>query len=390
MKIRTITYGVTRPWETSTAAEEEIKKAATLLRAATDQLETAGYEVQTTRLSLPSFLRGLTSTERETWLARLGPVCAEERLEFVSLGAYPARALSTAEIVNILAAYPSFNLTTKIAEDSRVSGEGVRQAGEAIRALSHATPDGLCNFRYAAIANCPPGIPFFPASYQSFSLNGHPTLALGLQMPDLVHQVIMEASAEIREYGPAALTPRLAAALAERLLPLQSLASGFCGTQVLHYNGIDLSPAPMGEESIVAAFEAAGLGRFGEPGTLALAAAITTGLQSIDALKTTGYSGLMLPPLEDRLLGERIEQGLVDVSKLLSYSAVCGTGLDVVPLPGETSELQLENLLYDVAALSSRYNKPLSARLFLVPGKQAGERTTFDSIYMTNTVVMSL
>jgi uncharacterized protein (UPF0210 family) len=265
----------------------------------------------------------------------------------------------------------------------------VRQASEVIRALSTATSDGLCNFRYAAIANCSPGIPFFPASYQAFTPAGKPTLALGLQMPDLLHQVIIGAKEAIHENGPAALTPRLAATLVSQLLPLQSLLRDFCQAEALLYNGIDLSVAPMGEDSVVGALEAAGLGRFGEPGTLALAAAVTAGLQAPGPLKAIGYKGLMLPPLEDKMLGERIEQGLVDVYKLLAYSAVCGTGLDVVPLPGEISVAQLENLLYDVAALSTRYNKPLSARLFLVPGKQAGERTAFNSIYLTNTVVMN-
>jgi uncharacterized protein (UPF0210 family) len=98
----------------------------------------------------------------------------------------------------------------------------------------------------------------------------------------------------------------------------------------------------------------------------------------------------MLPVLEDRLLGQRVEQGLVDVSKILAFSAVCGTGLDVIPLPGNLTARQLENLLYDVAALSARYHKPLSARLFPVPGKQAGEKTAFDNPYLTNTVIMAL
>ena len=147
----------------------------------------------------------------------------------------------------------------------------------------------------------------------------------------------------------------------------------------------------MGEESVTAIFEAAGTVRFGETGTLAFAAALTRGLQlAAVSLKTTGYNGLMLPVLEDRLLGNRVEQGLVDVSKILAFSAVCGTGLDVIPLPGDLTLPHLENLLYDVAALSARYRKPLSARLFPVPGRRAGEKTTFESPYLTNTTIMSV
>ncbi|HYT36776.1 MAG TPA: DUF711 family protein [Ktedonobacteraceae bacterium] len=47
----------------------------------------------------------------------------------------------------------------------------------------------------------------------------------------------------------------------------------------------------------------------------------------------------------------------------------------------------MAHLLCDVATLALRLNKPLSARLFPVPGKKAGQRTEFTSPYLTNTLV---
>ena len=73
---------------------------------------------------------------------------------------------------------------------------------------------------------------------------------------------------------------------------------------------------------------------------------------------------------------------------LLLYSTVCGTGLDVVPLPGDTAADRLAVLIADVAALSSKLRKPLAARLFPVPGKAAGERAHYDDPYLTDCVVM--
>jgi len=74
----------------------------------------------------------------------------------------------------------------------------------------------------------------------------------------------------------------------------------------------------------------------------------------------------MLPVLEEAVLGKRWEQGLLQVHQLLLYSAVCGTGLDTVPLPGNTEAEAIAGLLLDVAMLALRLNKPLSARLFPV------------------------
>ena len=98
----------------------------------------------------------------------------------------------------------------------------------------------------------------------------------------------------------------------------------------------------------------------------------------------------MLPVLEDPVLATRAAEGRYTVRELLLYSSVCGTGLDVVPLPGDTSVEQLAPLIRDVAALSSKLHKPLSARLFLIPGKKAGDHAEFTNPFLTGSVVMKL
>jgi uncharacterized protein (UPF0210 family) len=132
--------------------------------------------------------------------------------------------------------------------------------------------------------------------------------------------------------------------------------------------------------------ELCGYGHIGAPGTVAVTAALTHALKHTN-LPTCGYCGVMLPVLEDAVLGKRWQEGLLHVHQLLLYSAVCGTGLDTIPLAGDTSEEEIARLLLDVATLATRLQKPLSARLFPVPGKQAGQLTTFTSPYLTNTVV---
>lgn len=69
---------------------------------------------------------------------------------------------------------------------------------------------------------------------------------------------------------------------------------------------------------------------------------------------------------------------------------MCGTGLDTIPLPGDTTPEALAGVLLDLAALAVRLDKPLTARLMPVPGKQAGEATNFDFPYFANSRVMAL
>jgi len=82
----------------------------------------------------------------------------------------------------------------------------------------------------------------------------------------------------------------------------------------------------------------------------------------------------MLPLLEDPVLAERWSEGTFDLDSLLAYSAVCGTGLDAVPLPGEVSQQRLERIIGDVASLAFKWHKPLTARLITRTG-QTGRRS---------------
>ena len=76
-----------------------------------------------------------------------------------------------------------------------------------------------------------------------------------------------------------------------------------------------------------------GVGELGASGTLA-AAALDADAETAPA-GAGRVLGLMLPVLEDSILAARTSAGLASVSELLLYSAVCGTGLDTVPLPGK-------------------------------------------------------
>src|SRR5258705_8784021 len=140
---------------------------------------------------------------------------------------------------------------------------------------------------------------------------------------------------------------------------------------------LNATPAPGPDSSIGAAIQQFAGTKFGSSGTLPAAAIITDAVRSIP-VKRVGYSGLMFPPLEDPVLAQGWSEKNYSIDSLLSSSAVCGTGLDTIPLPGDVSQQQLERILGDVASLAVKWHKPLTARLIPAPGKKAGERTDFD------------
>jgi hypothetical protein len=155
------------------------------------------------------------------------------------------------------------------------------------------------------------------------------------------------------------------------------------------YMGIDLSPAPHKEASIASATAGFTGGRFGTSGTMTAAAIITSALRDIN-IKKVGYSGLMLPVMEDPRLSQLWGEGAISMDQLLAYSAVCGTGLDTIPLPGDITEQQLERIIGDVASLSVKWSKPLSARLLPIAGAKPGDSTEFNDPNLINTIIRPL
>ncbi len=144
------------------------------------------------------------------------------------------------------------------------------------------------------------------------------------------------------------------------------------------FAGIDysLAPFPQEELSLGTALESLGLPALGLHGSLAAAAFLAEAMDRA-SFHRAGFSGLMLPVLEDSILARRAEEGLLSIKDMLLYSAVCGTGLDTIPLPGDSTAGELAALLLDVASLAQRLDKPLTARLMPIPGAKAGDPYRF-------------
>jgi len=363
-----------------------------MLQKASVRYAEAGYEVQTVRLATrPVFddLADWSSTALINYVQELQRMLDDVGVSFCSLGTaqaarpdFPLECIGL--IADILAPTSALNATVQLATmDHGMRSEAALAAARVMKRLAYETAEGFGNFRFAILACVGPGSPFFPSAYHE----GPASLSLGLQGASIIAEALLaQKKSDATPIELKKITEIVRAKLIERASPIVALGQTLASESGLIFGGIDVSPAPLGEDSIVSALELCGYGPIGSPGTVAVAAALTYALKNT-GLPTCGYCGLMLPVLEDAMLGLRWEEGLVNTHELLLYSAVSGTGLDTLPLPGDTDSTVIAHLLSDVATLALRLNKPLSARLFPVPGKKAGERTEFTSPYLTNTLV---
>jgi uncharacterized protein (UPF0210 family) len=391
--IRTITAGIE---EAHPLSSTTIKATASLLEQASHRFAGAGYEIQTVRISTRPVWDDLADWSAPAllkYVQELQHMLDDAGISFCSLGTaqtlrsgFPVQRID--EIADWLASTSAMNATVQFATPTGgVQPTAALPTARVMKRLARETEEGFGNFRFAALACVEPGSPFFPSAYHS----GPTSLSIGLQGAGIITgtlRSLQAGNAEILPLNLRQVSMEVRSALLQQTVPIVMLAEQIAEANGVSYGGIDLSPAPLGEDSIIAAMELCGYGSFGSPGTVAVAAALTAALKvHTSILDTCGYCGLMLPVLEDALLGRRWEEGRVNAHQLLLYSSVCGTGLDTLPLAGDTPVEEIAYLLLDVATLAARLNKPLSARLFPVPGKRAGDRTTFTSPYLTNTLV---
>jgi uncharacterized protein (UPF0210 family) len=374
MKIRSITYFCNPQYPLD---ENTLRKSGEFLAQAKLAYETAGYEVQTTRLAtipFPLLLNG--KVDQLPLLAeKLYGILKQIGLAYAALG--PA-------LIEFPESYAVIPEAISASENIFFGGVmAVKACAEIIQRASIISPDGFANLNFAALANVKANAPFFPAAYHDADT---PAFAIAVESADLAVEAF--AGQRTMDEGRRALISEITKHGQAIAQAAQSLVSNL---QSLTFKGIDFSLAPFPDDahSLGGAVEKMGVTKIGLHGSLAAAAILTEAVDRAD-FPHTGFSGFMQPVLEDSILAKRAAEGVLTVKDALLYSAVCGTGLDTVPLAGDVTAEQLTPLLLDLSALAMRLDKPLTARLMPIPGKQAGDVTEFDFGFFANSRVMAL
>lgn len=380
MRIRSITYFCNPKYPLE---EKVLEAAGTFLAEAKSAFEAGGYEVQTVRLATTPFPKLLGEENIDKLPALTGQVA--EIVKQLNIG-YFSLGPALLEMPRSYEVIPDAIFVSKGAFFGGVMADktwgldlaAVRACAEVIVKSAPLESNGFANLQFAALANVPAGAPFFPAAYHS---NSKPAFGIATESADLAVQAF--ENVETIEEGRDAL-------IAEIEKHGRKL-TGIARTLKVKFNGIDFSLAPFPDDahSLGNAVEKMGIPEIGLHGSLAAAALLTDAVERAD-FPHTGFSGFMQPILEDSILAARAAEGTLTIKDALLYSAVCGTGLDTIPLPGDTTAEQLVPLLLDLSALALRLDKPLTARLMPVPGKKAGDDTNFDFPFFAQSKIMSL
>jgi hypothetical protein len=366
--------------------KDQIQDALTFLRQAKAAYEKTGYEVQTIRITtqpFPEYTRGLSDEQALAFFRDYDALAVKEGFD-ASIG--PAMMKDTddpreAELLGkILANAKTLEGSIFIGGEDGIHWKSIRAAASVMKYLEANTLHSQGNFNFTTSSFVPDGTPFYPASYLA---SEGKRFAIGLQSANVVADALASTK------SPELAEEDLKASLTIYAQQVEKTANEISRSSGWKYGGIDLSPAGLKDVSIGRAIENFLGAPMGSSGTLTVSALITRALKAIPVTQA-GYSGLMLPILEDSVLSQRWTEGRLSLDEMLAYSAVCGTGLDVIPLPGDVSGDQLAAILGDVASLSVKWHKPLSARLLPVAGKKAGDQTEFDDPFLVNAKIQPL
>lgn len=278
-----------------------------------------------------------------------------------------------------------------IDENGFLDNDLIRKSVAVVQEIARITPRGEGNFNFTVNFNCASYIPYFPAGYHRGERGN--AIVFGLETPDL-----LAAALRGLEKQPAPHAAQMQAAftamknaLQYHIDRVQSIITDTPLAKGWTYIGMDTSAAPSKNcTSMAELYRLLGVPYFGASGTVETSALLTRVFKAQENVQLQGFSGLMLAVTEDEGLAAATRAAQFDIRALLTYSSVCGIGLDTVPIPGDTDAEKIAAIMRDTGTMAFRLNKPLTVRLFPVPGLGAGDITPFESDDLCNCAVLTV
>ena len=403
-KVRTITTFLSLQKD-KTTWEKELLKACDFCEELSYRFIKEDYEVQSIRIVTNAFgeyldTSSITSAKKDLELISniLDKSTTSLRIRFAigeaktfeEVDLLPELILAFGDLANAC-------VNVSLDENEILDNDLIVQSVKAVKKISEITPRGEGNFNFTVNFNCKPFIPYFPASYHNSNLEN--SYVLGLETPDLLVEVLKEFNKEnpnlSHNEAMASYSKILKEALTYHCKNIKDILNKFEkrneNKSSFVFQGIDSSAAPSKNcSSMVEVYKQMGLSCFGRSGTVEISSLLTKVFKSVKELPLVGFSGLMLAVVEDKGLAQGTINKDFDIRTLLTNSAICGIGLDTVPIEGDTPNKKIEEIMRDTGTMAYRLNKPLTVRLFPVPNLKEGELTTFQSDDLCNSAVLSL
>jgi uncharacterized protein (UPF0210 family) len=274
-----------------------------------------------------------------------------------------------------------------------INMDAVLLMGKVIKHAARLTAknDGIACAKLCVFANIPQDIPFMAGAYLGIG-EGDAVINVGVSGPGVVKKAVdraLESNSKL-DLGEISELIKKTAYKVTRVGEL--IGREVADNLHIPFGVVDLSlaPTPNIGDSVGEIFQSLGLLSIGVPGTTAALALINDAVKKGGAFASSrvgGLSGAFIPVSEDLNIAEAARKGYIGLDKLEAITAVCSVGLDMIALPGDTTEECIAAIIADEMAIGVVNNKTTAARLIPVPGKKAGDSAYFGGLLGQSTIL---
>lgn len=401
LDIRTVTLGISlrdcsdRSVESACQnIEARLMQVAGALVATVDRVQAEfGVPIANKRISVTPVSIVGDGFDRDGYLAiaRTLDKCAE-RLGIDYLGGYSALVQKGAtrgdwalidSIPDALAQTQRVCSSVNVASTKAgINMDAVARMGRIIKATAEKTAErgSIGCAKLVVFCNVPEDNPFVAGAFHGIS-EPDAVINVGISGPGVVLHAIEQAGDA--DLGAIAETIKRTAFKVTRMGEL-------VGRKVSERLGVpfgivdlSLAPTPVERDSVANVLEALGIERVGAPGTTAALALVNDAVKKGGAMASSyvgGMSGAFIPVSEDAGMIAAVEAGALSLEKLEAMTSVCSVGLDMIAVPGDTSEETLAALIADEMAIGCVNNKTTAVRIIPAIGKVIGDRLEFGGL----------
>ncbi len=266
---------------------------------------------------------------------------------------------------------------------SGINLDAVKMMGKTIKDLAalSASADGLAAAKFVVFTNAVPDNPFMAGAFHGVE-NPDLVLNVGISGPGVVRHVLsqIDKKAKIEEITEAIKK------VSFKITRMGELV----GKEVAEKLGVDfgiidlsLAPTPAIGDSVGNVLEEFGLESVGAYGTTFALAVLNDAVKKGGAMAATrvgGLTGAFIPVSEDQGMIAATSKGYLTLEKLEAMTCVCSVGLDMIAIPGDTTESTISGIIADEMAIGMVNGKTTAVRIIPVPDKKAGDRVVFGGL----------
>jgi uncharacterized protein (UPF0210 family) len=263
-----------------------------------------------------------------------------------------------------------------------INMDAVRLSGKIIKDLAYLTREtnSIGCAKLVIFCNAPDDNPFMAGAFHGIS-EGDAVINVGVSGPG----VVKKALAKVKGKDFTTLCEEIKKTAFKITRAGQLVANEASRRLNIPFGIIDLSlaPTPAVGDSIGEIFQEMGLEMPGAPGTTCALALLNDQVKKGGIMASSsvgGLSGAFIPVSEDHAMIEAAKMGSISLEKLEAMTCVCSVGLDMIAIPGDTSEETISGIIADEMALGMINNKTTATRLIPAYGKKVGDEVEFGGL----------